>query len=324
LSNALFFTFGNQQTNSRIGKQFQIFLASTMKALFCCTSLLFLGLFSGNPIAAQPTPTPTPTAPANTSGTTNADAFVGTWLVEEGNQRFLIILNRTGEMNVAREQVYGDYRYYQQIIADYSFLMSRLNRNSLEPDPLPKYRIQGNLIKVNVNGTDSEMRFEFAADRQSIQFFNGTATTPNSTFKRFSDRTELPVDTESTATVESHFFGLKKLVAIQVAETKYWQKRRRFTQQLSSLTLPQLAQSDERYSYQITQANRKQSIITAIPKQPNLRSYVLQIDHKGLRNQPFNTLLCGTDRPSNQLPALPKVVNKKLTCPAQTHAIEIQ
>lgn len=295
-----------------------------MKALFCCTSLLFLGLFSAIPLAAQPTPTPIPSTPTKTPDTVNADAFIGTWLVEEGNQRFLIILNRTGEMNFAREQVYGDYRYYQQIIADYSFLMSRLDRNSLEPDPLPKYRIQGNLIKVNVNGTDSEMRFEFAADRQSIQFFNDTATTPNSTFKRFSDRTELPVDTESTATVESHFFGLKKLVAIQVAETKYWQKRRRFTNQLSSLTLPQLAQSDERYSYQITQANRKQSIITAIPKQPNLRSYVLQIDRTGRRNQPFNTLLCGTDRPSNQLPAFPKVVDKKLTCPTQTHPIEIQ
>jgi Type IV pilin-like G and H, putative len=320
----LFFTFGNQQTNSRIGKQFKILLASTMKALFCCTSLLFLGLFSGNPIAAQPTPTPIPSIGTKTPDMVNSDAFLGTWLVEERNQRFLMILNRTGELNAVREQVYGDYRYYQQIIADYSFLMSRLDRNSLEPEPLPKYRIQGNLIKVNINGTDSEMRFEFAADRQSIQFFNGTETTPASTFKRVSYRTELPADTEPTSTVESHFFGLKKLVAIQVAETKYWQKRRRFTNQLSSLTLPQLAQSDARYSYQITQANRKQSIITAIPKQPNLRSYVLQIDRTGLRNQPFNTLLCGTDRPSNQLPALPKVVDQKLTCPAQTHAIEIQ
>jgi hypothetical protein len=48
----------------------------------------------------------------------------------------------------------------------------------------------------------------------------------------------------------------------------------------------------------------------------------LQLDRVGRRQQPFKGILCGTDRPSNQLPPLPQLKGKNLTCPNKTHLVD--
>jgi hypothetical protein len=83
-----------------------------------------------------------------------------------------------------------------------------------------------------------------------------------------------------------------------------------------------LPDSDQLYRYELVKQSTRQNIIAAIPTQPNLRSFVLQLDRVGLRQQPFKGILCGTDRPSDQLPLLPQLKGKKLTCPTNTHSID--
>jgi hypothetical protein len=64
-------------------------------------------------------------------------------------------------------------------------------------------------------------------------------------------------------------------------------------------------------------------VITAMATQPNLHSYVLQVDRIGRRQQPFAGILCATDRPSTQQLPLPQLKDKKLVCPTKTHQVDI-
>ncbi len=123
------------------------------------------------------------------------------------------------------------------------------------------------------------------------------------------------------ATVKSHFHGLRKLVALQAAQADYWIQKKRFATKIQSLKIKSLPDSDRSYRYELVKQSLRQSVIAAIPMQPTLRSYVLQLDRVGLAKQPFNGMICATDRPFTKLVPLPQLKNKDLVCPTTSHQV---
>ena len=180
-------------------------------------------------------------------------------------------------------------------------------------------------IKVtNPDGKIEKNTLNFTNNGRTVSFTKEGESEILVSFEKVSDSTEFPKNTESLTTVESHFHGLRKLLALQVAQSDYWMQQRRFTSQIASLSskVKLLPESDRSYRYELVKQGQRQSIIAAIPTQPNLRSFVLQLDRVGRRQQPFKGLLCGTDRPSDQAPPLPQLKKKELACAAKTHQID--
>ena len=141
-------------------------------------------------------------------------------------------------------------------------------------------------------------------------------------FDRVNDSVEPPKNTESKAIVEGHLNGLRKLIALQTAQADHWIQKRRFAKQLQSLEIKPLPESDRLYRYELIRQSPRQNIIAAIPTQPDLRSFVLQLDRVGRRQQPFKGILCATDRPSNKVPPVPQLKKQEFTCAANTHKID--
>jgi Type IV pilin-like G and H, putative len=293
-----------------------------MKTLLRCATLLCMSLSLGTSAIllprdianAEPSVTP-PTVQTQPS-------LLGTWTSPQESIKAILIFNDAGEINFFEEKIYGDYKYYQ-LNPDYS-LMNQLPNDSLQLDAWPKYQVQGNKLTVTpANGTADQRRLEFSADGQSVTFIKEDNTNSNFTVKRINNNTQPPANTETRETAQGHFHGLKKLVAIQAAQTQYWQKKRRFATKMQNLSLKPYPASDRLYDFKIVQISQRESTIAAIAKQPNLRSYVLRVDRIGRRQQLFNGLLCVTDRPSNEKPPLPQTQDKKLTCQTKTHQIDL-
>jgi Type IV pilin-like G and H, putative len=293
-----------------------------MKTLLRCATLLCMSLSLGTSTIflpreianAEPSVTP-PTVQTPPS-------LLGTWTAPQEKLKAILIFNDAGEINFFEEKIYGDYKYYK-LTPDY-FLMNQLSNDSLKLEAWPKYQVQGNKLTVtSVNGPEDLRRLEFSADGQSVTFIKEDNTSSNFTVKRVNNNTQPPANTETKETVQGHFHGLKKLVAIQTAQTQYWQKKRRFATKIQNLSLKSYPESDKLYEFKIIQINQRESTIAAIAKQPNLHSYVLRVDRIGRRQQLFDGLLCGTDRPSNEKPPVPQIQDKKLTCQTKTHRIDL-
>jgi Type IV pilin-like G and H, putative len=293
-----------------------------MKTLLRCATLFCMSLSLGTSTIllpreianAEPSVTP-PTVQTQPS-------LLGTWTSPQEKLKAILIFNDAGEINFFEEKIYGDYKYYK-LTPDY-FLMSQLSNDSLKLDTWPKYQVQGNKLTVTtVNGTDDLRRLEFSADGQTVTFIKEDNASSNFTVKRINNNTQPPANTETKETVQGHFHGLKKLVAIQTAQTQYWQKKRRFATKIQNLSLKSYPESDRLYEFKIIQINQRESTIAAIAKQPNLSSYVMRVDRIGRRQQLFDGLLCGTDRPSNVKPPVPQIQDKKLTCQTKTHRIDL-
>jgi Type IV pilin-like G and H, putative len=281
-----------------------------MKALL---RSILLCLILGTPTLAEPAPTTSQ----------NQYSMAGTWSWKFLNLPIIFIFDNNGVINALGEKTYGDYKYYEFPGADYSKLMNRIGNGSSEVDPLLKYKQQGNFIEVtNPDGRIEKNALNFTNNGRTVKLSKEGDSEILVSFDKVSDDTELPKSTESQATVEGHFNGLRKLVALQVAQSDHWVQKRSFAKQLQSLKFKPLPDSDQLYRYELVKQSTRQNIIAAIPTQPNLRSFVLQLDRVGLRQQPFKGILCGTDRPSDQLPLLPQLKGKKLTCPTNTHSID--
>jgi Type IV pilin-like G and H, putative len=285
-----------------------------MKALLRSILLCFI---LSIPALAESTPT--------TTTSQNQHSLNGTWSWKFLNLPIIFIFDKNGVINALGEKTYSDYKYYEFPGADYSKLMSRVSGESSEVDPILKYKQQGNIIEV----THPDGRIE----KNSLNFTNNGRTVNLSregeseilvSFDKVNNSVDLPKNTESLATVEGHFHGLRKLVALQVAQSDYWIQKRRFANQLASLSskVKPLPDSDQYYSYELVKQSPRQNIIAAIPIKPNLRSFVLQLDRVGRRQQPFKGILCATDRPSNQRSPLPQLKSKNLTCPTTTHLVD--
>jgi hypothetical protein len=283
-----------------------------MKALL---RSILLCLILGTPALAEPAPTTT----------TNQDqhSLTGTWSWKFLGLPIIFIFDNNGLINALGEKTYGNYKYYEFPNADYSKLMNRISGESSEIDSPLKYKRQGNILEVT--------RPDGQVERNTLNFINNGRTINLSkeneseilvSFEKVSDSAEPPKNTESQTTVEGHFNGLRKLVALQVAQSDYWIQKRRFAKELKFLKVQPLPDSDQLYRYELVKQSPRQNIITAIPNQPNLRSFVLQLDRVGRRQQPFKGILCGTDRPSDQLPPLPQLKNKAFICPTATHQID--
>lgn len=285
-----------------------------MKALL---RSILLCLILSTPALAELAPT--------TTTSQNQHSLTGTWSWKILNLPIIFIFDKNGVINALGEKTYGDYKYYEFPGADYSRLMSRVSGESFEVDPILKYKQQGNIIEVtNPNGKIEKNSLNFTNNGRTVNLSKEGESEILVTFDKVSDSVDLPKNTESLATVEGHFHGLRKLVALQVAQSDYWIQKRRFANQLASLSskVKPLPDSDQSYRYELVKQSPRQNIIVAIPTQPNLRSFVLQLDRVGRRQQPFKGILCATDRPSEKLAPLPQVKNKGLTCPATTHEID--
>jgi Type IV pilin-like G and H, putative len=280
-----------------------------MKALL---RSILLCLILGTPALAEPTPT------------TNQDQYslTGTWSWKFLNLPIIFIFDNNGLINALGEKTYGDYKYYELPGADYSKLMNRISSGIAEVDPPLKYKRQGNIIEVtNPDGRVEKNILKFINNGRTVNLSKEGESEILVSFNKVSDSTEPPQNTESQATVEGHFNGLHKLVALQIAQSDYWLQKRRFAKELQVLKVQPLPDSDRSYQYKLIKQSPRQNIIAAIPTQPNLRSFVLQLDRVGLRQQPFKGILCATDRPSDQLPSLPQVKGKNLTCSTTTHPV---
>jgi Type IV pilin-like G and H, putative len=283
-----------------------------MKALL---RSILLCLMVGTPALAETAPT--------TTTNQNQQSLAGTWSWKFLNLPIIFIFDKTGTINALGEKTYGDYKYYEFPGADYSKLMKRISGETSEIEPLLKYKQQGNIIEVtNPDGRIERNILNFTNNGRTVNLSKEGESEILVSFEKVSDSIELPKNAESLATVESHFHGLRKLVTLQVAQSDYWLQRRRFSQQLSALKVKPLPDSDQFYSYKLVKQSPRQSIIAAIPIQPDLRSFVLQLDRVGRRQQPFKGILCGTDRPSDQAPPLPQLKKKKLACATKTHQID--
>jgi Type IV pilin-like G and H, putative len=287
-----------------------------MKILLRSTLLFCLSLFFGIPVFAEPTPIQ--------STKSNQYSLTGTWSWNVYGEKVIFIFNNVGEITILLSKNYGDYKYYQFPSAEYISLMQQVATGKFEAKPQSpsKYILQGNMIEVLTSGTLKKQRIDFSNNDRTVNFTEENATKPSFSFQRVSDNMELPKETESLSTVENHFYGLHRLFALQVGQANYWLKKRRFAPLLQNLQIKSLPESDRAYRYELVKQSPRQNIIAAIPTQPNLRSFVLQLDRVGSRQQPFKGILCGTDRPSNQLPPLPQLKGKNLTCPNKTHLVD--
>lgn len=294
-----------------------------MKTLLRCATLLLMSLSLGTPAMLLPRDS----ANAEPIGTPpvvkNSPSLLGTWqITQEGISDVILIFTDAGEVNLFEEKTYGDYKYYQRP-TDYSF-MSQLSNDFLKLEAWPKYQIQGNILTVKpVNSSEDRRRLEFSADGQTATFIKEENTSSNITVKRISNSTQPPANTQTIAMLQGNFHGLKRLIAIQTAQIKYWQKKRRFAAKIQNLSLKPYPEGDKFYEFKIVQISPRESTIVAIAKQPDLRSYVLRVDRIGRRQKLFDGLLCGTDRPSNEKPPAPQIQNKILTCQTKTHQIDL-
>jgi hypothetical protein len=280
-----------------------------MKALL---RSILLCLMLGTPALAEPT----------TTTNQNQQSLLGTWTGELTNLPIVIIFDNTGVVNVLSEKAYGDYKYYELPGGDYNRLISRVSDESSAIEQPLKYKRQGNIIEVtNPDGRIEKNTLDFTNNGLTLSFGKEGMPGVLVSVNKVSDSTEFPKNTESQATVDGHFNGLRKLVALQVAQSDYWLRKRRFASQIASLSskVKPLPDSDRLYSYKLVKQSPRQSIIAAIPTQPNLRSFVLQLDRVGRRQRPFKGILCATDRPSDQMPPLPE---PGFTCATKTHQID--
>ncbi len=283
-----------------------------MKALLRSSLLCFM---LSVPALAESAPT--------TTLSQNQYSLTGTWSWKILNLPIIFIFDKNGVINVLGERTYGDYKYYELPGADYSKLMSRVSGESSAAEPLLKYKQLGNIIEVtNPDGKIEKNSLKFTNNGRTVTLSKEDGSEVLVSFDKVSDSVDLPKNTESLATVEGHFHGLNKLVTLQVAQSDYWLQKRSFAKQLQNLKIKSLPDSDRSYRYELVKQNPRQSIIAAIPTQPNLRSFVLQLDRVGRRQQPFKGILCATDRPSEQPALLPQLKKKELTCPATTHKID--
>jgi Type IV pilin-like G and H, putative len=283
-----------------------------MKALL---RSILLCLILGTPALAESAPT--------TTTNQNQHSLTGTWSWKFLGVPIIFIFDNNGLINALGEKTYGNYKYYEFPGADYSKLMNRISGESSVIDPPLKYKRQGNIIEVtNPDGRVEKNILNFINNGRTVNLSKEGESEVLVSFEKVSDSAELPKNTESQATVESHFNGLNKLVALQVAQSDYWIEKRRFAKELKVLKVKPLPDSDRSYQYKLIKQSQRQSIVAAIPTQPNLRSFVLQLDRVGRRQQPFNGIICATDRPSEQLVPLPQFKNKGLTCPATTHEVD--
>jgi hypothetical protein len=253
----------------------------------------------------------------------NQYSMIGTWSWKFLNLPVIFIFDNNGVLNALSEKTYGDYKYYELPNADYGKLMSRISGEPPVIEAPLKYKQQGNNIEVtNPDGRIEKNILNFINNGRTVNLSKAGEPEILVSFDKVSDSIELPRNTESQSTVEGHFNGLHKLVALQVAQSDHWIQKRRFAKQLQELKVKPLPDSDRLYRYELVKQSSRQNIIAAIPTQPNLRSFILQLDRVGRRKQPFKGILCGTDRPSDQLPPIPQLKEKNLTCPNKTHLVD--
>jgi hypothetical protein len=276
---------------------------------------ILLCLILGTPALAESAPT--------TTTNQNQPSLTGTWSWKFINRTIIFIFDNAGAINTLVEMNYGDYKYYEMSGADYNSLMNRISGQQPKADPPLKYKRQGNILEVtNLDGKIEKSSLSFTNNGRTVNLTREGESEIIVSFERVSDSLDAPKNTESLATVEDHFHGLRKLVALQVAQSDYWVQKRRFAKQIQNLKFKPLPDSDRSYRFELVKQSQRQSIIAAIPTQPNLRSFVLQLDRVGGRQQPFKGILCGTDRPSSQPSPLPQLKNKDFTCPLQTHRVD--
>jgi Type IV pilin-like G and H, putative len=283
-----------------------------MKSLL--RSILFC-LILGTPALAEPAQT--------TTTNQNQHSITGTWSWKFLNAPIIFIFDKAGSMDALGEKTYGNYKYYEFPGANYIQLMNRISGRSPEMEFPLKYKQQGNIIEVtNPSGSIEKNTLNFTNNGRTVKLSKVGDSEILASFDKVSDSVELPKNTESKATIEGHFNGLRKLVALQVAQSDHWIQKRRFAKELKGLKMQPLPDSDRLYRYELVKQSPRQNVIAAIPTQPNLRSFVLQLDRVGRRQQPFKGILCGTDRPVAQIPPLPQLKNKNLTCPTTTHRVD--
>ncbi len=281
-----------------------------MKKILCSTLLLCLSLVPAT--VAQPTPNPAITQPT----------LLGTWSSDLLGKETIIVFDKAGKVNLLNKKTYGNYEYYQFPDAEEYGMMQQIANGKFTIEPSPKYKLKDNLVEITIpNGSVDQLRLDFTNNGRTVNFTEKDQAKSSFSLQRVSDSSELPQGTEPLATVESHFHGLRKLVTIQVAQADYWIQKKRFATAIQGLKVKSLPDSDRSYRYELVKQSPRQSIIAAIPTQPNLRSYVLQLDRVGLRQQPFNGIVCATDRPFTKLLPLPQLKNKDLICPTTTHQV---
>jgi Type IV pilin-like G and H, putative len=282
-----------------------------MKKILCSTLLLCLSLVPAT--IAQPIPSPATIQPT----------LLGTWSFDLFGKEAVLVFDKMGTISFLGKKTYGNYEYYQFPDAEEYGMMQQVANGKFVIEPSPKYKLQDNLIEIAIpNGSVDQLRLDFTNNGRTVNFTEKDQAKPSFTLQRVSDSSELPKGTEPLATTERHFHGLRKLVALQVAQADYWIQRRRFATTIQGLKLKSLPDSDRSYRYELVRQSSRQSIIAAIPTQPNLRSYVLQLDRTGLSQQPFDGTICATDRPFVKLLPLPQSKNKALTCPTTSHQVD--
>ncbi len=284
-----------------------------MKALL---RSILLCLMVGTPALAEPTPSATINQ--------NQQSIIGTWSTNIFNQSIVIIFDNTGVIKIVSEKTYGDYKYYE--LAEYNKLMDQISNESFKLDPDLKYKQQGNSLEVtHPDGRIEKNTLDFVNSGRTLNLSRENNSESVAVFTKVSDSNEISKNTESLTTLEGHFQGLRKLVALQTAQSDYWVQKKRFVSQLTNLNskIKPMPNSDRSYRYELLKQGQRQSIIAAIPTQPNLRSFVLQLDRVGRRQQPFNGIICGTDRPSDQIPPLPQFKKKELVCAPKTHQVDL-
>jgi hypothetical protein len=210
-----------------------------MKTLLRSTLLFCLSISLGTTALAEPTPVPS---------TTSTPLLAGTWSATVSGENIIFIFNNAGDINLVESKTYGDYKHYEFPDARYSNLLSQIAQGKFVVESALKYKVQGNLLEVtSVGGRIHKNRLDFTNNGRTLSFSEEKDSKPLLTVQRISDSTELPKETESLATVQGHFYGLQKLISLQTAQTDYWAKKRRFANQLQSLKIKPLPESDRSY-----------------------------------------------------------------------------
>ncbi len=114
------------------------------------------------------------------------------------------------------------------------------------------------------------------------------------------------------------------LMQMNKAQQNFYKKNSRFATSLEELERSAaLISQSSGYTYKLILPNETQSVVTAIPKSDNLKSYAgtVVLTRATTQDWPTSAIVCETNKPSTVAPVLPQALDGPIQCPVDSSAV---
>jgi hypothetical protein len=114
------------------------------------------------------------------------------------------------------------------------------------------------------------------------------------------------------------------LLQMNKAQQKFYQQNNRFATNLEELERSAaLISQSSGYTYKLIFPDETQSVVTAIPKADNLKSYAgtVVLSKATTKDWPTSAIVCESNKPSTVAPLLPTALDGPIQCPTDASAI---